>query len=77
MRNIVTATHSANLPEDAAGKAGDKVCRVREQLVTDAMVRNCGPPTSWKVYWSSNIAPPTHVGESACRRSRIDPEVEQ
>jgi hypothetical protein len=28
-------------------------------LVTDPTVRNCGPPTSWKVIWSSNAPPPT------------------
>src|SRR3954469_23842505 len=28
-------------------------------LVADAIVRNCGLPTSWKVYWSLNGTPAT------------------
>ena len=42
-------------------------------LVTDAIVRNCGEPTSWKVYWSLERRAANGVGRTRPGRGWIDP----
>ena len=39
------------------------------------MVRNWGPPTSWKVNWSSNAPPPTALLKAPCAELGLTPRL--